>query len=248
MEKYVIGSECTLFHVLQQMDQRRSKFMVLVSEDGYVEGTLTDGDIRRALLRGMKLDEPVLRAACRTFVYVRNTEGLAQVLTAFHDRRIEFLPVLNEEGRLCNVITQRGLDVLLLQNQSFEIDFDFEQIDENALEHTVNARPWGFFKTTILNDTFQSKVIYILPGQAISLQSHTHREEYWVVVNGTGEIQLGESVLAVSPGGSYFIPKGCRHRMTNTSDSEVLIFNEVQLGDYFGEDDITRYEDLYERK
>lgn len=248
MKKYIIGSQCTLFQVLQQMDLRRAKFMVVVSEAGYVEGTLTDGDIRRALLRGMKLNEPVACAVCRSFTYIRNTEGLAQILAAFQNRRIEFLPVLDEEGNLCNVITKRGLDALLLQNQSFEINLDFERIDENALEHTIHARPWGFYKTTILNDTFQSKVIYVMPGQALSLQSHAHREEYWIVVNGTGEIQLGESVHPVSPGGSYFIPKGCRHRMTNTSDREVLIFNEVQLGDYFGEDDIKRYEDIYERR
>ena len=86
-----------------------------------------------------------------------------------------------------------------------------------------------------------------MPKQALSLQSHERREEYWIIVNGTGLIQLGESIHPVVPGGTFFIPKGCKHRLTNTSETETLILTEVQLGDYFGEDDIYRYDDHYGR-
>ena len=127
------------------------------------------------------------------------------------------------------------------------MDFDFSALDENTLEHEIFARPWGFYKTTILNDLFQSKVIYVMPGQALSLQSHQRREEYWTVVHGQGCIQIGESVHPVSPGQSFFIPKGCKHRLTNTSKTNTIILTEVQLGDYFGEDDIQRYLDQYGR-
>lgn len=67
------------------------------------------------------------------------------------------------------------------------------------------------------------------------------------MAHGTGIVQLDQSVIAVSCGSSIFIPKGCRHRLTNTDETESLIITEVQIGDYFGEDDIHRYEDIYGR-
>lgn len=247
MKKHVVDYQSSLYQALQQMNRNRVKFLVGVDENGLVVGTLTDGDVRRGLLRGMRLEDSIERAICKEFTFVRDKEGLQQILSAFQDTRIEFLPVLDNGRRLRNIVTRRSLNVLLLQNQKFQIDFDFETIDENALEHEIFARPWGFYKTTILNDMFQAKVIHVLPGQAMSLQSHCRREECWVIVNGEGLIQLGESVHPVAPGRSYFIPKGCKHRLTNTSETETLILIEVQLGDYFGEDDIKRYEDSYGR-
>lgn len=81
----------------------------------------------------------------------------------------------------------------------------------------------------------------------MSLQSHNHREEYWIVVHGIGIVQLDASFFPVTCGSSVFIPKGCKHKLTNTDKKENLIITEVQIGDYFGEDDIIRYEDIYGR-
>lgn len=229
------------------MDLYKVKFLIAVDDSDTVSGTLTDGDIRRAILRDYSLDKPVEEAMYREFTYVRSDAGLQQVLSAFQEPRIKFLPVLSDSGKLRNIITRRALNVLLLQNQRFQIDYDFGSIDENRLEHEIFCRPWGFYKTTVLNEMFQSKVIHVMPGQALSLQRHRRREEYWIVVNGTGEIRLGESVRPAFPGGTFFIPKGCRHQITNTSQTETLILTEVQLGDYFGEDDIERFEDKYGR-
>ncbi len=229
------------------MDDNHIKFLVVVDSGQKVIGTITDGDIRRALLRGHSIDESVSVAVCNNFTYVNCDEGLHEVIEKFKDPRIEFLPVVNEQGKLFNLITRRGLNVLLLKNKEFSMDFDFNQINENDLEHEIFARPWGFYKTTILNDFFQSKVIYVMPEQALSLQSHQRREEYWTVVYGQGNIQIGESIHPVTPGQNFFIPKGCKHRLTNTSATDTLILTEVQLGDYFGEDDIMRYEDRYGR-
>ncbi len=247
MNTHLIHLQASLYEALQQMDDRRIKFLVAVDSQGVVIGTLTDGDIRRRLLKGNFLQEPIDGAICKAFTSVSQMDGLLQVLKAFQNPKIEFLPVLKENGQLFNIITRRGLNVLLLQNQKFQMDFDFGAIDENALEHEIFARPWGFYKTTVLNEMFQSKIIHIMPGQALSLQSHDHREEYWIIVNGAGLIQLGESVHPAVPGGTFFIPKGCKHRLTNTSETEPLILTEVQLGDYFGEDDVRRYEDIYGR-
>lgn len=247
MIKHVITNDVSLRDALQQMNDRRVKFLVVTDSDNKVIGTLTDGDVRRSILRGTDLSSSVEESVCRNITYLNDTDGLSEAVEAFKDEKFAFLPVMDAEGHLINIITRRNLNVLLLKDIMFSTDFDFASLDDIVLEHEIFTRPWGFYKTTVLNDMYQSKVIYVMPGQALSLQSHKRREEYWQIVKGTGTIQIGESVHAVYPGASFFIPKGCKHRMTNTSADETLIFTEVQLGDYFGEDDIQRYEDIYNR-
>lgn len=85
------------------------------------------------------------------------------------------------------------------------------------------------------------------PKGILSLQEHKRREEHWVIINGEGRVTLGDSVKNVHAGDFIYIPKGCKHRLENPSGSEYLMVAEVQLGDYFGEDDIIRYEDIYGR-
>ncbi|WP_400209218.1 phosphomannose isomerase type II C-terminal cupin domain [Methanomethylophilus alvi] len=145
-------------------------------------------------------------------------------------------------------MTRHILNYLLLINQKISFDFDYDMLCKTVLEHEIYVRPWGYYKTMVLNDTFQSKVIYILPEQRLSLQSHEHREEYWIIISGNGRVQLGESTHPVNPGDMFFIPKGCKHSISNESTEEIMVFSEVQLGDYFGEDDIKRYSDIYGRK
>ena len=70
--------------------------------------------------------------------------------------QVDFLPVLDEQGTLCNLITRRGLSAFLMRNQKFQMDADFETAEGNVLEHEIFARPWGFYKTTVLNELFQS--------------------------------------------------------------------------------------------
>lgn len=247
MQKYIVPYQISLYDALHQMNDKQVKFLVAVDDENKVRGTLTDGDVRRGLLSEMSLKKSIEETICKEFCSVKNKDGLTQVLEAFQDPRIEFLPVIGKNGRLVNIITRRALQVLLLTNKEFSIEYDFTSLNENALEHEIFARPWGFYKTTVLNDFFQSKIIYVSPKQKLSLQSHQRREEYWIIVHGEGLIQIGESVHPAVPGGTYFIPKGCKHRLTNTSETETLIFTEVQLGDYFGEDDICRYQDNYGR-
>ncbi len=247
MKKHVIRNNVSLRDALQQMNDRRVKFLVVTNSENRVIGTLTDGDVRRSILCGNDLNSCVENSACRNITYLNKEDGLSKAVEAFKDERFEFLPVMDSDKKLINIITRRNLNVLLLKDIMFSTDFDFASLDDIILEHEIFTRPWGFYKTTVLNDMYQSKVIYVMPGQALSLQSHKRREEYWQIVKGTGTIQIGESVHTVYPGASFFIPKGCKHRMTNTSADETLIFTEVQLGDYFGEDDIERYEDRYSR-
>ena len=247
MKNYVITNQVSLYEALQQMNDRKVKFLVVVDNDNKVVGTLTDGDIRRSILKNQDLSRNVEDCVCKNITCLKKGDGLSEAIDAFRDERFEFLPVVDSEKHLINIITRRNLHVLLLKDITFSTDFDFSSLDDIILEHEIFARPWGFYKTTVLNEMFQGKVIYVSPNQKLSLQSHQRREEYWMIVKGEGLIQLGDSVHPVHPGSTFFIPKGCRHRISNTSSTETLIFTEVQLGDYFGEDDIERYEDIYNR-
>lgn len=113
-------------------------------------------------------------------------------------------------------------------------------------DHVFEKRPWGAFE--ILRDTehFKSKVITVNPMSQLSYQSHSKRAEHWIITRGEGEVVLNDQVIPVKAGSHVFIPTQAKHRMRNTSES-VLEFVEVQLGSYFGEDDIVRYQDDYKR-
>ncbi len=107
-------------------------------------------------------------------------------------------------------------------------------------------RPWGWFETLALADRFQVKRITVHPGAALSLQSHFHRSEHWIVVSGTARVTVGETVQLVTENQSVYIPLGARHRMENPGKVPMVLI-EVQTGVYLGEDDILRYEDVYAR-
>ena len=154
---------------------------------------------------------------------------------------------MNENSELVNIITKYQLHALLLQDMHADINYDFTTLDDYVVDYEIFQRPWGFYKTTVLNDYFQSKVISVKPGQQLSLQSHNHREEHWIVGHGTGTVQIEKSIINVGCGSSLFIPMGAKHRLTNTDKKDNLIITEVQIGDYLGEDDIVRYEDIYGR-
>jgi mannose-1-phosphate guanylyltransferase/mannose-1-phosphate guanylyltransferase/mannose-6-phosphate isomerase len=112
--------------------------------------------------------------------------------------------------------------------------------------HVFEIRPWGGFVVLSDEPHYKSKHIYIEPGARISYQSHAKRAEHWIVVRGSGEVTLDDRAIPVEAGSSVFIPIGAKHRVRCTG-SENLEFIEVQTGSYFGEDDIVRYKDDYDR-
>jgi len=107
-------------------------------------------------------------------------------------------------------------------------------------------RPWGWFETLALSERFQVKQIVVKPGGILSLQSHMHRAEHWIVVSGTAKVTIGEQERLVSENQSVYIPLGETHRMENPGKLPMVLI-EVQTGSYLGEDDIVRYEDVYSR-
>ncbi len=110
----------------------------------------------------------------------------------------------------------------------------------------VDHRPWGWFESLVIGDRFQVKRIHVHPGASLSLQSHHHRSEHWIVVEGTAEVTIDDKVQLVSENESVYVPLGAVHRMVNPGKVPMVLI-EVQTGTYLGEDDIIRYEDVYAR-
>ncbi len=116
---------------------------------------------------------------------------------------------------------------------------------EHRLHRKVH-RPWGAFDDVYRGDGFKVKHITVHAGHALSLQSHRHRAEHWVVVRGTARVTRGDETFTLSENQFTDIPKGTKHRIENPGKVSLELV-EVQLGAYLEEDDIVRYEDAYGR-
>tara|TARA_B100000579_G_C22145472_1_gene538485 strand:+ start:135 stop:488 length:354 start_codon:yes stop_codon:yes gene_type:complete len=107
-------------------------------------------------------------------------------------------------------------------------------------------RPWGNYTVICNNTYYKLKRIEVNPGQRISYQYHSKRSEVWTIIKGCGEVTIDGEKKKLCYGDSIKIKIGSKHRIKNHSDS-ILVFIEVQTGTYFGEDDIVRIEDDYNR-
>ena len=120
-----------------------------------------------------------------------------------------------------------------------------EKIDQ-ATHFPKDHRPWGWYESLVVGGRFQVKRISVHPGASLSLQSHFHRSEHWIVVEGTAKVTVDQKVQILSENQSVYIPLGAVHRIENPGKIP-MVFIEVQTGSYVGEDDIIRYEDKYSR-
>jgi mannose-1-phosphate guanylyltransferase/mannose-6-phosphate isomerase len=120
--------------------------------------------------------------------------------------------------------------------------------DDNDLTElpAIVHRPWGTYATLKTEDGYQVKRITVAPGQKLSLQYHHKRAEHWVVTQGQALVQIGDEEFETGPGEYRYIPLGEKHRLTNIGEVELVLV-EVQVGEYLGEDDIMRIEDIYGR-
>ena len=109
-----------------------------------------------------------------------------------------------------------------------------------------DERPWGKYEVLIETANYKVKRISVIPGGRLSLQSHQHRAEHWVVVSGTATVTVENLVLEIKTNEHVNIPLQAKHRLENNTDKPVVLI-EVQTGSYLGEDDITRYDDIYGR-
>lgn len=131
-----------------------------------------------------------------------------------------------------------------------EVKAIFSQIKDEkraeATEHLEVWRPWGSYERLSQGARFQVKKIMVKPGGKLSLQKHHHRAEHWIVVSGTAKIQRGDETKLLGANESVYIPLGTVHRLENPGLVPLHLI-EVQSGDYLGEDDIVRLEDVYSR-
>jgi mannose-1-phosphate guanylyltransferase/mannose-6-phosphate isomerase len=118
--------------------------------------------------------------------------------------------------------------------------------EDIALNHKRVYRPWGWYEGLNRGERYQVKCIMVKPGGTLSLQSHNHRSEHWVVVRGTLAVTKGDATTLLTENQSTYIAVGERHRLANPGKIPAFLI-EVQSGAYLGEDDITRFEDVYHR-
>lgn len=151
---------------------------------------------------------------------------------------------------LKNVVAVATRDAVLVadigsaQSVRLAVETLRERAAPQATAFPRELRPWGWYETIGAGDRFQVKRIHVHPGAALSLQSHLHRAEHWVVVQGTARVTVGDRVSLVSENQSIFVPLGEVHRLENPGRVPMVLI-EVQTGSYLGEDDIVRYEDRY---
>lgn len=118
--------------------------------------------------------------------------------------------------------------------------------NKDHIEHKTMHRPWGRYTVLDEGDGFKVKFIHVEPGGKLSLQSHNHRSEHWVVVKGIADITIGGEVKRLNPNESIYVPLETKHRLANPGNDELTIV-EVATGSYIEEDDIKRYDDAYSR-
>jgi len=172
-----------------------------------------------------------------------------------------------EDSRNCNVSTDRALvalegvdDLVVVATQDAVLVS--RQKDANGLkrlvarlktvapavteDHIKVHRPWGSYQSVDNGERHQVKRIVVKPGGRLSLQKHHHRSEHWIVVRGAARVTVNELVKTVHENESIYIPIGAVHRLENPGKISLELI-EVQTGSYFGEDDIIRIEDDYQR-
>lgn len=111
----------------------------------------------------------------------------------------------------------------------------------------ITDRPWGTFEVLREQNNYKVKVLTVNPNEKLSLQYHRHRSEHWVVVEGTALVQIGDKEFTLNVNESIYVPIKQKHRLSNPDFWKPLKVIEVQSGEYLGEDDIVRLEDVYRR-
>ena len=165
---------------------------------------------------------------------------------------------IQSEGRTIGLVGLRDLivvdtpDALLVacRHNAQEVKSLYGKLQainhETSHQHRTVHRPWGSYTVLEGGAGFKLKRIEVVPKGSLSLQMHHHRSEHWVVVSGTAEVINGDAQITLRANQSTYIPAGHKHRLTNPG-IVPLVMIEVQCGEYLGEDDIVRYEDVYGR-
>jgi glycosyltransferase involved in cell wall biosynthesis/quercetin dioxygenase-like cupin family protein len=208
-----------------------------------------------ALLHLIQFDEPfglsvIESMACGTPVIAFNRGSMPELI---EDEKNGFLVNTIEEA-IAAVARIGEIDRAECRRR-VERDFTIERMTEQYIEvyqqilnqnQKEERKPWGYYKVIADQPGYKAKEIVVMPNERLSLQRHQRRTEHWYILEGQAEVTLGEQIIQCGVGESLDILKNTRHRVANKGTTE-LRFIEVQRGDYFGEDDIERFDDDYGR-
>lgn len=165
---------------------------------------------------------------------------------------------IDSPGRLVGAVGVKDLividtpDALLIADsaRSQDVKFIVQELKKRGHDayrlHRTVSRPWGTYTVIEEGPRYKIKRIVVRPGASLSLQMHHHRSEHWIVVSGMAQVINGEQDFLLDTNQSTFIPAGHCHRLTNPGVIDLVMI-EVQSGEYLGEDDIVRFEDIYGR-
>lgn len=242
----LVSSGETLYDALERLHARPEKAVVIVDTVGRLAGVLDEAGLRAALLSAGTLDAPLSSLDLPRDPSVHVDTPFDEVVRTTLAAAATLVPVLDDHDRVVNAFTREHLHHLLAGDLPWDPRVDFTAIGGGERPDAV-TRPWGFYRSLLTTAFTQAKILSVAPGQELSLQKHFHREEYWTVVRGEGIFRLDDDRFTVRRGFTVHIPREAVHWIRNTHQSEALILVEVQVGDYFGEDDIVRLSDKYHR-
>jgi mannose-1-phosphate guanylyltransferase len=202
------------------------------SFDALYDEAKTSQDSNAVILRGDEAKQPICVDSSRNLVISR-------------DRQIALIDVQD-------LLVVDTMDALLISKKgsSQKVKQVVAEIKKNAPQlaevHRLAHRPWGTYEVLIDTAGYKVKRIVVKPNGRLSLQKHFHRNEHWIVVSGTATVTVDDKIMLVRPNESTYIKMGQVHRLENNGKIELVMI-EVQVGEYTGEDDIVRLEDVYAR-
>jgi len=243
----LISSGATLFEALQKLHHNTEKSLIVVDGFGRFEGVLDENLLREGLLRTRSMEASLAVLPLSADEAVHLDMPLDEVIKVVFGSSRSLIPVLDSRDRVINGLNRDQLHQLLVEDLEWDPRMDFTQLRTDFQHQDAVFRPWGFYKSLLTTEFSQTKIISLAPGQEISLQKHFHREEFWTVIQGEGIFRLDDDRALVEKGFTVRIPKEAVHWIRNTQTDRALILMEVQMGDYFGEDDIVRLSDKYRR-
>ncbi|GAA0574176.1 mannose-1-phosphate guanylyltransferase/mannose-6-phosphate isomerase [Caenispirillum bisanense] len=191
------------------------------------------GDLNEADARGNRVEGEALLKDTEN-CYIRSEERLIGAVG------VRDLIIVDTPDALLVAAKDRAQDVKHLYGE-----LKARGHEAHKLHRTVH-RPWGSYTVLEEGDRYKIKRIVVKPGASLSLQMHHHRSEHWIVVKGMAKVVNGEQEILVATNESTYIPAGHRHRVSNPGVLDLVMI-EVQSGEYLGEDDIVRFEDVYGR-
>lgn len=131
---------------MESINENTKGFLIVNNEANKVVRVLTDGDIRRAFIAGATTNDSITDFVVRKFTSLNTKNDISDAIEIFKNKAIKFLPILNENGELVNVITKNQLHALLLQDMHADINYDFTSLDDSVVDYEIFQRPWGFYK------------------------------------------------------------------------------------------------------